>query len=697
MDTSGAARRRATLVRATVAGRGTVACVRRMLVACVAVGAGAVICAGCGGGHHARMELLVRSDRDGGLALYALKRSGAVRRIVGLPLGVGPVSVSTDGRRLLVDGPRLEVLSSTGEMVSAIGRSEPIAGLDAAISPDGSRVVYPSGGGLAIESVGGARAALRGSNAGAPAWSPDGDRVAYTGPSQLFVADADGRRAVAIAPMFVAQSLPAWSPDGMRLAYASPASASSEVSDLWVVRARSHAKPLRVARDVYGTAAWSPDGRLLAFTRFVGSQGAAVAIVGSDGRGERLLATADSLGDATPTWSPDGRDVVYGRFGRVDSVWSVAVRGGRPQRLTPFRDGNNEIVGWVRAAAEREPAPRPRIVRSPRATTLEVPWVVDELAAGPSGIVVAPESSGAGSDARPPLLAWSPGRSPRRIFAADCSGAYAQMFPRVAAAGVVFDCDRSGPDTIDQSLRLVTSSGARRQFFHSVVGAGENYTGTFFNRLEGDGRLVVFDTVTQITKTNAARVTAKRLWRLDGSTPKLLRSGTGLGDPVSVDRGRILLQGGAAGLELVSVSGRTLLRLRVFRRHELRYDSPPRAAVTGDRIAVVLGHRLVAFDATTGRRRASWPLPHGRVQLDGAADGRVALVRGDDVIVLSLATGRVAHVQVPHRDLRPIRRLGYFRTVVAAIAPDGLVYAYDVAKPPYGRVVFLPLSVLRFR
>jgi WD40-like Beta Propeller Repeat len=668
-----------------------------VLVVCVVVGAGAAILAGCGSGHRARMELLVRSDRDGDLALFALASSGAQRRMVGLPLGVGPVSVSADGRRLLVDGPKLEVLASTGDAVALLGRSQPIAGLDAAISPDGSRVAYPSGGGLEMRSVGGgARAALPGSAAGAPVWSPDGDRLAYTGPSQLFVADADGRMAVAIAPMFVPQSSPAWSPDGMRLAYSSPASASSEVSDLWVVRARGDAKPLRVARDPYGTPAWSPDGRSLAFTRFVGSRRAAVAIVRSDGSGEHSLVTADELG-STPTWSPDGRDVLYSRVGRVESVWSVAVRGGRPRRLTPIRDGNNEVVGWVRASTEREPAPRPAIVRSRSATTLEVPWLVDELAVGPSGIVVAPESSGAGSDARPPLLSWNQVGAPRRIFAADCSGAYAQMFPRISAAGVAFDCDRSGPDTLDQSLRLVTSSGARPQFFHSTVGAGENYTGTFFNRLEAAGRLVVFDTITQITKANQAHVTAKRLWRLDGTTPKLLRSGTGLGDPVSVDRGRILLQGGAAGLELMSASGRTLLRLHVFRPRALRYDSPPRAALTGDRIAALLGRWVVVFDATSGQRRASWPLPSSRSQLEGAAHGRVALVRGDEVIVLSLATGRAAHVRVPHRDLRPIRRLGYFRTVEAALAPDDLVYAYDVAKPPYGRIVVVPLGALRFR
>ena len=112
----------------------------------------------------------------------------------------------------------------------------------------------------------------------------------------------------------------------------------------------------------------------------------------------------------------------------------------------------------------------------------------------------------------------------------------------------------------------------------------------------------------------------------------------------------------------------------------------------------MLGHRIVVFDTTTGGRRASWPLPRGDVQLDGAADGLVALVQGNEVTVLSLATGRAAHVFIPHRDLRKLRQLGYFRParVEAALGPAGLVYSYNVAAPPSGRVVFVPLAALRF-
>jgi hypothetical protein len=384
------------------------------------------------------------------------------------------------------------------------------------------------------------------------------------------------------------------------------------------------------------------------------------------------------------------------RYGRVEAVWSVGVRGGRPRRLTTVRDGNNDLVGWIRASSERRPAPQPKLVRLARGTTVEVPWPVGELAAGPGGVAVAPAGAADGTAARPPLLAWQPGRAPRRIPAADCDE---PAVPRVASRSVVFDCDRSGPDTLDQSLQLVTRGGGRRQFFHSKMGVGENYSGTFFNRVEASGDVVVFDTIAQTTRANKTQITAKRLWRLVGTKRTLLRSGTHLGDPVSVASGRILLQGGAAGLELLAGSGRTLLRLPLFRSPRLSPDSAPRAALTGNRIAVMLGRRLVVFDATTGRRRASWPLPRGGVQLHGAADGLVALVRGNEVTVLSLSTGRAAHLFVAHRDLRKLRRLGYFAPaqVDAALGPAGLVYSYNVAAPPYGRIVFVPLAVLRFR
>ena len=82
------------------------------------------------------------------------------------------------------------------------------------------------------------------------------------------------------------------------------------------------------------------------------------------------------------------------------------------------------------------------------------------------------------------------------------------------------------------------------------------------------------------------------------------------------------------------------------------------------------------------------------------SDAETRTTRSDSALtVLSLATGRAAHVFIPHRDLRKLRQLGYFRParVEAALGPAGLVYSYNVAAPPSGRVVFVPLAALRFR
>src|SRR5207302_314734 len=175
-------------------------------------------------GGHVRLELLVRSDRDGVVALYALSGTGPPRRVAGLPLGAGPVSASADGRRLLLDGPRLQVLTSTGERVAILSRSFRLENQgDAAISPDGSRVAYRRYGRLVVQRVRrGAEPAVLGRGDGStPAWSQRGDRIVYATPSEIRVADADGRHDFRITPTFTQWPL-AWSPDGRRLAFIAP-------------------------------------------------------------------------------------------------------------------------------------------------------------------------------------------------------------------------------------------------------------------------------------------------------------------------------------------------------------------------------------------------------------------------------------------------------------------------------------------
>jgi hypothetical protein len=125
------------------------------------------------------------------------------------------LSASADGRRLLLDGPTLQVLTSTAERVAILSRSFRLENPgDAAISPDGSRVAYRRYGRLVLQRVRrGAEPAVVGRGGGStPAWSPRGGLIAYGTPSEIRVADADGRHDVPIAPTFTQYSL-AWSPD----------------------------------------------------------------------------------------------------------------------------------------------------------------------------------------------------------------------------------------------------------------------------------------------------------------------------------------------------------------------------------------------------------------------------------------------------------------------------------------------------
>ena len=81
------------------------------------------------------------------------------------------------------------------------------------------------------------------------------------------------------------------------------------------------------SRSIYGPA-WSPDGSRLTYTNRNGS-GFAIAVVGVDGRGPRVL-TPEGL-DFTPAWSSDGRKIV---FAREATLFVMNADGSGIHRLT---------------------------------------------------------------------------------------------------------------------------------------------------------------------------------------------------------------------------------------------------------------------------------------------------------------------------------------------------------------------------
>ncbi len=102
----------------------------------------------------------------------------------------------------------------------------------------------------------------------------------------------------------------------------------------------------------YGPA-WSNDGSSIAFTGVLGGESAKARIflAGAGGGGVRpVLGTARGT---NPVLSPDGHTLAFARsrshFGRdfysSTTTWIIDLRGGRPRRVTPWREGLSNVPG----------------------------------------------------------------------------------------------------------------------------------------------------------------------------------------------------------------------------------------------------------------------------------------------------------------------------------------------------------------
>ena len=111
----------------------------------------------------------------------------------------------------------------------------------------------------------------------------------------------------------------------------------------------------------FAGASWSPDGGTLAFAGYPpdrGSEGDSKAehrlyLIGADGGPAREV--PGTVGASGPVFAPDGASIAFTRSKLVQKIdpehpwlsrsyfsataWTVAVAGGPPQRLTPWRNG----------------------------------------------------------------------------------------------------------------------------------------------------------------------------------------------------------------------------------------------------------------------------------------------------------------------------------------------------------------------
>jgi dipeptidyl aminopeptidase/acylaminoacyl peptidase len=142
------------------------------------------------------------------------------------------------------------------------------------------------------------------------------------------------------------ESNPSWSPDGSKIAFESnhdPDWDRTINSDVFVVDASPNSTPKQLTTfkgsDGGRRLAWSPDGRWIAYAqgsdpKFEEYNQNVLAIVGSDGSGQRLLTTKLDRSVSNPIFSPDGKSItVLVEDDRSEYPAVVSIEDGSTKKL----------------------------------------------------------------------------------------------------------------------------------------------------------------------------------------------------------------------------------------------------------------------------------------------------------------------------------------------------------------------------
>ncbi len=189
----------------------------------------------------------------------------------------------------------------------------------------------------------------------APRFSPDGRSVvmsqAQNGNSDLYLMDLQTRQSRRLTDHPAIDTSPSMSPDGRQIVFTSDRGGTPQ---LYLMNAdgspltcpsggRDTACRITFGEGRYSTPVWSPRGDLIAFTKQY-NRTFYIGVIGTDGRGERLLTGGEAFLDEGPSWSPNGRVIIF--FREVDrgsgpTLWSVDLTGRNLRPLPTVTDASD--------------------------------------------------------------------------------------------------------------------------------------------------------------------------------------------------------------------------------------------------------------------------------------------------------------------------------------------------------------------
>lgn len=162
-------------------------------------------------------------------------------------------------------------------------------------------------------------------------------RIAFVRASRIYIVDSDGATETLASQVTPALS-PAWSPNGQHIAYSELANTGSRIGVIDLASGASRTLVSRGALNI--TPAFAPDGQSIIFSSGE-DEGTDLWSVAVSGGSPHRVTVGRGTDNVSPSFSPDGRRVAFtsGRSGHPE-VYIMDADGTGAELLTPFAFGD---------------------------------------------------------------------------------------------------------------------------------------------------------------------------------------------------------------------------------------------------------------------------------------------------------------------------------------------------------------------